>query len=177
MPHIPDHQSHRGWARNLPKERRGAALVGGTCRDEKGKTMSETAMNAEQIVRDFLALFHTAALDTVALRAMLADDAQYQPVVPIAPVRQGADAIVGEMERQYQLYDECACEILNLAISGRTDTVRQIANGQATTTCVVGVFDLDENGKIAWWREYWDALDCAGQLGIDDKAMRGIMCA
>lgn len=140
-------------------------------------------MNAEQIVRDFLALFHTAALDTQALRAMLADDAKYQPIVPIAPVRKGADAIVGEMERQYKLYDECACEILNLAISGRTvfteriDTVRQIANGQATTTCVVGVFDLDANGKIVWWREYWDALDCAGQLGIDDQAMRGIMCA
>lgn len=140
-------------------------------------------MNAEQIVRDFLALFHTASLDTQALRSMLADDARYQPIVPIAPVRQGADAIVGEMERQYQLYDECACEILNLAISGRTvftervDTVRQIANGQVTTTAVVGVFDLDADGKIAWWREYWDALDCAGQLGIDDKAMRGLMCA
>lgn len=140
-------------------------------------------MNAEQIVRDFLALFHTAKLDTAALRAKLADDARYQPIVPIAPVRQGADAIVGELERQYQLYDECACNTLNVAVSGatvfteRVDTVRQIANGQRTTTYVVGVFDLDDSGKITWWREYWDALDCAGQLGIDDKTMRAIMCA
>lgn len=140
-------------------------------------------MNAEQTVRDFLALFHTDRLDTAALRSMLADDARYQPMVPIAPVRQGADAIVEEMERQYRLYDECACDTLNVAVAGRTvftervDTVRQLANGQRTTTHVVGVFDLDETGKIAWWREYWDALDCAGQLGIDDKAMRGLMCA
>ncbi len=140
-------------------------------------------MNKEQIVRDFLSLFHTEKLDGAALRSMLADDARYQPVVPIAPVRQGADAIVAEMERQYQLYDECACNTLNVAVSGNTvftervDTVRQLANGQRTTTCVVGVFDLDAAGKITWWREYWDALDCAGQLGIDDQTMRAIMCA
>jgi len=140
-------------------------------------------MNHEQIVRDYLALFYTQKLDGAAVRAMLADDARYQPVVPIAPVRQGADAIVEELERQYELYDECACDILHVAVSGNTvftervDTCRQLANGQKTTTNVVGVFDIDADGKIAWWREYWDALDCAGQLGIDDKAMRAIMCA
>ncbi len=140
-------------------------------------------MNSEQIVRDFLALFHTTKLDVVALRSMLADDARYQPIVPIAPVRHGADDIVEEMERQYQLYDECACNTLNVAVSDnvvfteRVDTVRQLANGQRTTTHVVGVFDLDADGKITWWREYWDALDCAGQLGIDDQTMRAIMCA
>lgn len=139
-------------------------------------------MDAELIVRKFLALFHTNGLDAGALRAMLADDARYQPLVPIAPVRHGADAIVSELERQYQLYDECACNTLNVAVSGRTvftervDTVRQLANGQKTTTHVVGVFDLDAQGRIEWWREYWDGLDCAGQLGIDDKAMRAIMC-
>lgn len=140
-------------------------------------------MNNEQIVRDFLALFHTKTLDVVALRSMLADDARYQPIVPIAPIRQGADAICGEMERQYKLYDECACDILHVAVNRNTvftervDTVRQLANGQKTTTNVVGVFDIDAQGKITWWREYWDALDCASQLGIDDKAMRAIMCA
>jgi limonene-1,2-epoxide hydrolase len=140
-------------------------------------------MNLEQIARDFLALFHTSKLDVVALRSMLADDARYQPIVPIAPVRHGADAICGELERQYQLYDECACNILHIAVSGNTvftervDSCRQLANGQKTTTNVVGVFDIDAQGKIVWWREYWDGLDCAGQLGIDDKAMRAIMCA
>ena len=140
-------------------------------------------MNAEQIVRDFLALFHTDKLDAPALRALLANDARYHPIVPIAPVRHGADAIVEELERQYQLYDECACQILNVAVSGQTvftervDTVRQLANGQRTTTHLVGVFDLDHSGRITFWREYWDALDCAGQLGINDQTMRAIMCA
>jgi limonene-1,2-epoxide hydrolase len=140
-------------------------------------------MSNEKIVRDFLALFHTQKLDVVSLRSILADDARYQPIVPIAPVRHGADAICGEMERQYKLYDECACDILHVAESGstvfteRVDTVRQLAGGQKTTTNVVGVFDIDAQGKIVWWHKYWDALDCAGQLGIDDKAMRAIMCA
>lgn len=140
-------------------------------------------MNHAQIAHDFLALFHTKQLDVAAVRSMLADDARYQPIVPIAPVRHGADAICGELERQYQLYDECACDILNIAVHGNTvftervDTCRQLATGQLTTTNVVGVFDFDADGKVTWWREYWDALDCAGQLGIDDKAMRTIMCA
>lgn len=140
-------------------------------------------MNPEQKVREFLALFHTDELDIGALRAALANDARYQPVVPIAPMRHGADAICEEMERQYKLYDECDCVIHNVATSGttvfteRVDTVRQLANGQRTTTHVVGVFDLDDAGRIVFWREYWDALDCAGQLGIDDKTMRAIMCA
>lgn len=140
-------------------------------------------MTAEQTVRNFLALFDTRQLDVATLRSMLADDAHYQPIVPIAPVRQGADAIVEEIERQYQLYDECSCNTLNVAVAGstvfteRVDTVRQLANGQHTTTHVVGVFDLDASGKIIWWREYWDGLDCAGQLGIDDKTMRAMMCA
>lgn len=147
-------------------------------------TKDTTAVrDAAGIVREFLTLFHTTSLDGAALRAMLAPDARYQPIVPIAPVRMGADAIIGELERQYQLYDECACRILHLAVTGRTvfteriDSVRQLANGMQTTTHVVGVFDLDEEGRIIWWREYWDALDCAGQLGIDDKTMRRIMCA
>jgi len=139
-------------------------------------------MTAEQTVRQFLSLFHTRTLDVAAVRALLADDARYQPVVPIAPVRQGADAICGELERQYELYDECACKILSVAVNGstvfteRVDTCRQLKDGRETTTNVVGVFDLDAEGKIVWWREYWDCLDCAGQLGIDDKAMRSIMC-
>lgn len=141
------------------------------------------AADAERTVRAFLALFHTSRLDHAALQAMLAPDARYQPIVPIAPVRHGAAGIVDELARQYDLYDECACDIVHLSVSGRTvftervDTVRQLAGGIRTTTHVVGVFDLDDQGRIAWWREYWDGLDCAGQLGIDDKAMRAIMCA
>lgn len=140
-------------------------------------------MQTEQIVRKFLALFDTGQLDLPAVRSMLAEDARYQPVVPIAPVREGRDAICAELERQYALYDECACDILNIAAQNETvftervDTVRQLATGQKTTTHVVGVFDLDSHGKIIGWREYWDGLDCAAQLGIDDQAMRLIMCA
>lgn len=162
---------------------RGGLIVHGREYFDTGKVAAFFApvIDAEQIVRDFLALFHTDRLDGLALRGFLADDARYQPIVPLALVRQGADAIVAELERQYLLYDECACDILHVAVAGRTvftervDTVRQLASGQRTTTHVVGVFDLDEAGRVTSWREYWDALDCAGQLGIDDKTMRALM--
>ena len=140
-------------------------------------------MNPEQRVREFLALFDITKLDVRALRSMLADDARYHPLVPIAPVCDGADKNCEEMERQYELFSECTCDILQLAVNGKTvftervDTARQRAGGQKTTTRAVGVFELADDGRIASWRECWDGLDCAGQPGVDDKAMRAMMGA
>ena len=139
-------------------------------------------MNAESKIRAFLANFQTAKLDLSALRAALAADATYQSVVPIAPLRRGADAICAALARQYELYDQCDCVIREVATSGNTvfterlDIVRRIADGRSTTTNVVAVFDLDDEGRIWFWREYWDRSDCARQLGIDSAAMRRILC-
>lgn len=135
----------------------------------------------EAAVREFLALFHATTLDIPRIRAALADGASWQPVVPLAAAVHGADAICAEAERQYRLYADCDCEILAIASNGKTvftervDSVRMLSDDRTVLTRVVGVFDLDENAKITVWREYWDTLDIADQIGLSGEEMRKIM--
>ncbi|MBB3982755.1 limonene-1,2-epoxide hydrolase [Sphingobium fontiphilum] len=135
----------------------------------------------EAAVRKFLALFHTAKLDLEKIRAALAPDARWQAVVPLADVVYGADAICAEAERQYRIYKDCDCELLNIASSGdtvfteRVDRVRLLDGGKEIITNVAGIFTVDDQDRIVFWREYWDMLDIAGQIGISGEAMRELM--
>lgn len=137
----------------------------------------------DRIVTEFLGLFHATTLDMPRIRAAFSEDARWQPVVPTASVMEGRDRICAEIERQYRLYADCACKILNVATSGatvfteRVDDVRMLADDRTVVTRVVGVFDLDADDKIVWWREYWDTLDIADQIGISGEDMRRIMDA
>ena len=139
------------------------------------------ANSKEAAVTAFLALFHTDKLDTDKIRAALAPDARWQAVVPLANVVYGADAICSEAERQYRIYKDCACELLNMASSGdtvfteRVDRVRLLDGGKEVITHVAGIFTVDDQNRIVFWREYWDMLDIAGQVGISGEAMRAMM--
>lgn len=135
----------------------------------------------ETVVRDFLALFHATTLDIPRIRAALADNARWQPVVPLAATVHGPAAICAEAERQYTLYTDCDCEIVRIASNGNTvftervDSVRMVSDDHIVVTRVVGVFDLDTEAKITFWRDYWDTLDIADQIGISGEEMRKIM--
>lgn len=135
----------------------------------------------ETVVLDFLANFHASTLDIGKVRAALADDARYQPVVPLSEPVSGADAICAELERQYKIYADCECNLLNIASNGKTvftervDKCRQLADDSVTVVHVTGVFDVDANDKITWWREYWDVLDIADQIGVPAEVMKDMM--
>jgi limonene-1,2-epoxide hydrolase len=135
----------------------------------------------EAAVKKFLALFHTATLDLDKIRAALAPDARWQAVVPLANVVQGPDAICREAERQYRIYKECDCELLNIASAGdtvfteRVDRVRLLDGNKEIITRVTGVFTVNDDNLIVFWREYWDMLDIADQIGISGEAMRQLM--
>ncbi|HQS68639.1 MAG TPA: limonene-1,2-epoxide hydrolase family protein [Novosphingobium sp.] len=135
----------------------------------------------ETAVKEFLKLFHTAKLDLPRIRAALAPDARWQAVVPLANVVYGADAICAEAERQYRIYKDCDCELLNIASAGdtvfteRVDRVRLIEGDRDVITNVAGIFTVNDDDKIVFWREYWDMLDIAGQIGISGEDMRQLM--
>jgi hypothetical protein len=75
--------------------------------------------------------------------------AWYEPFVGRAAIRE-------ELLRQAPLFTDGSFEFLNFASAGQTvfverrDWVRM--NGKRAGVDVVGVFDFDENGKIASWR-------------------------
>ncbi len=135
----------------------------------------------ESAVRAFLALFHTAKLDLEKICAALAPDARWQAVVPQANVVHGADGICREAERQYRIYKDCDCDLLNIASSGdtvfteRVDRVRLLDGDKEIITSVAGIFTLDEDDRIVFWREYWDMLYIADQIGVSGETMRQMM--
>lgn len=135
----------------------------------------------ETAVRKFLTLFHSPKPDIDRMREALAPDARWQAVVPLADVVYGADAICREIERQYQIYKDCECELLNIASSGdtvfteRVDRVRMLAGDKEVITNIAGIFTVNEDNKIVFWREYWDMLDIADQIGISGEEMRKLM--
>lgn len=140
-------------------------------------------MDSETRVRAFQALLHATNLDLSALRAALAAGATFQSVLPAMPLRRGVDAICAELVDRNALYDECDSDIREVATNGTTvfmesiDTARIIADGQRTTTHVVAVFDLDDKGRIWFWREYRDILNCRTRLGMHGASMPQNLCA
>jgi limonene-1,2-epoxide hydrolase len=137
----------------------------------------------EEAVKKFLDHFHTKTLNVEGLRASLAPNARYQSIVPFAKTVQGADTIISEMERQFKLYEDCKCEMLNIATNGsvvfteRVDSVRMLHDGKVVLTRVAGIFDLDDQNRITFWREYWDSLDLADQIGVSGEVFKTMMQA
>jgi limonene-1,2-epoxide hydrolase len=155
-----------------------AGQVGKTIDLGGGRPMTKAK---EDAAREFLALFHTTDIDLPRMKAALAPNARWQPLVPLAPTRTGRDAICAEVERQYAIYADCACEILHIAVTGNTvftervDRVRMLADDREVVTCVAGIIELNDDNQVVWWREYWDGLDIAQQIGISGEDMTRLM--
>jgi hypothetical protein len=80
----------------------------------------------------------------------------------------GHDAIRDELARQAPLFSGTSIEIVNVASVGQTVFVQRIdtvtMDGRRIPTHVVGVFDVDADGKIEYWRDYLDSREIAVQL-------------
>jgi limonene-1,2-epoxide hydrolase len=102
-------------------------------------------MDSDRIVRDFCAAW--------------AEDAVYHNI-PMAPTK-GKAEIRGFIEGFLKMSPKgIDFEILNQAVAGnvvfneRVDTFEN--EGKTTAAPVCGVFELDGDGKIAAWRDYFD---------------------
>jgi limonene-1,2-epoxide hydrolase len=139
----------------------------------------------ESVVRELLRLFAAERiadqLDAVA--ALLAPEATYQPVVPLAEVHRGREAVLAELRDQSSRYKECVCRVTAVASAGgtvfpsQTDTVTMLADLREVVVRVVGVFELDERDRVVAWREYWDNAAVALQIGVPVEAMPTVAAA
>jgi limonene-1,2-epoxide hydrolase len=133
----------------------------------------------EDVVLRLLRLFHSEdiAAQLEAVAACLSADATYQPVVPLAELRRGREAIVEELRGQAGRYKNCVCEVQAIAstdtvvFTERTDTVTMLADLKQVVVRVVGVFEVDAAGQVSSWREYWDNAAVARQIGIPVDSM------
>jgi limonene-1,2-epoxide hydrolase len=125
----------------------------------------------EEIVRSFLGAFHHSwPADMEAALAPLAEDASYQIVVPTIPPIHGRPQILASLRRMQLTVEDQKHEILAIGSGGSlvfTERVDQSKrNGHWTRIPVVGVFEVDDRGRITAWREYLDLANTARQHGI-----------
>lgn len=114
-------------------------------------------MDADRIVRDFCEAWGRGEVET--LMDAFAEDAVYHNM-PLEPAK-GKDAIRAVIEGFLKMSPGgIRFEILNQVVSGRlvfNERVDTFAvEGKEMGGPVAGVFEIDAEGKIAAWRDYFD---------------------
>ena len=75
------------------------------------------------------------------------------------------------MKRQAPHFFDLTCEILSIASSGTAVFIERL-DSMATKNGplkihVAAVFDVDADGRIAAWREYYDSKEITTQVGAN----------
>lgn len=118
----------------------------------------------EDIVRSFLSSWEFGVQESLGY---LSPDATYFVNAWHEPL-QGIEAIGLDFERQRSLWTGFSCELLSTAVAGdtvfteRMDTVHTA--GKDITIHSVGVFKVNEGGKITNWRDYFDTKEIEAQF-------------
>ncbi len=127
----------------------------------------------EELARAFILEFECERVDPARAQAVvdrMAPDARYHVFAWEEPLV-GRDAIRDELLRQAALYRDGRFEIFNVASVGQTVFMERMdwvtMNDKRAGFHVVGVFEVDDRGKIASWRDYVDSREIAIKVGPD----------
>ncbi|MDO6414564.1 nuclear transport factor 2 family protein [Sphingomonas sp. BIUV-7] len=102
--------------------------------------------------------WHRLDLESVMLG--IARDAIFLPDPGAEPVR-GYEAIRTLWARYMSLFQSYRCEVRTILSSDRLVLMERVehilrVDGQVITIPVAAAFELDADGKITSWRDYWD---------------------
>lgn len=120
----------------------------------------------EVVVRSFMGSWKLGVQESLSY---LSPDAIYRVNAWHEPL-QGIEAISSEFERQRSMWTGFSCELLNTAVVGdsvfteRMDTVHTA--GKDITIHSVGVFEVNQGGKITNWRDYFDMKEIEAQFTV-----------
>ena len=126
----------------------------------------------EELVRAFLQASEGRTQDADAMCDLLAEDVVWQVNVPTSPVITGRHAARDEIVRQNAVSTgmlpgselKMIGSAADTVFTERVDVVE--IYGRRATFHIAGIFEV-RDGRIAVWREYFDTLDAARQLGAD----------
>jgi limonene-1,2-epoxide hydrolase len=118
------------------------------------------------IVRQFCADWSKRSNE--ALLPYFTDDAVYHNL-PWAPLK-GKKAIGDFLAPYWPMVESIKFDMLNIAANGQivfTERIDyfQFKNGGKLNIPVSGIFEINADGKITHWREYWDLADWIRQGG------------
>jgi limonene-1,2-epoxide hydrolase len=137
----------------------------------------------EGIVREFLAAWGDGERepDVEKIVSMFAEDGHWVLYVPGGPVISGRQALRSEIHRQLGYTQRPQCGLLNIVSSGRLVMTERLdhfqRNGKTMNHALMAVFELDAQGLIVAWREYFDTYDLSRQTGADPARLSGLETA
>jgi limonene-1,2-epoxide hydrolase len=112
--------------------------------------------SAESVIRKFLASFPVSDVDEVI--GFFSHDAVY--IDGPRGVHSGIDAIRAELQSQLVMVPNTTVDVKSLAASGGSVLTERVDNceigGKTVGFECVGVFDVDSEGRITRWRDYYD---------------------
>ena len=117
-----------------------------------------------QIVTDFCNAVPRRNVEELV--GFFSEDAVYHNI-PIAPV-QGRDAIAATLRGFLDPASDAEFEVLAIAGEGRAVLTERIdrftINGKQIALPVMGAFEVDAQGKISAWRDYFDLAQFTKQI-------------
>jgi limonene-1,2-epoxide hydrolase len=124
------------------------------------------AVNCEKVVSDLFAAW--ARLDLDGIMSYFAEDAVWDNVPMNSPAK--GRAAIREMTQGF-LKDASGFDakilksvhVDNTVFNERVDTIK-MKNGKSAAIPVAGMFDLNDAGKIAVWRDYFDLASFTKQM-------------
>jgi limonene-1,2-epoxide hydrolase len=129
----------------------------------------------EEVALRFLAYANGEQQDVDGLIGLMSENFNWQPNVPSTP-RVGRDAARAELERQNAVATGLlpASRITNLASNDRVVFVERAdvfkMGDREVTLHINGVLEI-EDGEVVAWREYFDMVDLARQLGVEPTSL------
>jgi limonene-1,2-epoxide hydrolase len=115
--------------------------------------------------------------DVDAIVDMFSPDGEWVLWVPGGPRIVGHAALRAEIDRQLGFSSRMQCGTLKVTSTDTTVMTERLDHFTMRDTRVahalVAVFDLDADGKIRSWREYFDTADIGKQLGMQPDQVIG----
>jgi limonene-1,2-epoxide hydrolase len=137
----------------------------------------------EAIVREFLFAWGDGERvpDIEKIASMFAPDGRWELYIPGGPVIVGRDAIRAEVHRQLGYVSFPHCGTIHMVSNDRMVATERldlfIRNGKTVRHALMAMFELDDDGLITAWREYFDTYDLSRQTGADPARLSGLETA
>jgi limonene-1,2-epoxide hydrolase len=134
----------------------------------------------ELIVREFCDAWGdgtTARPDVNRIIGMFAEEGVWQLWVPGGPTVKGRAALRAEIDRQCGFSTFMHCGITKIISSGPIVATERVdhftMHGIRVEHALMAIYEIDADGKVAAWREYFDTADIGRQLGMSPEAVIG----
>jgi limonene-1,2-epoxide hydrolase len=144
------------------------------------KGTSKVLQKEELIVREFCDAWGdgaTARPDVNKIISMFAEDGVWQLWVPAGPTFKGRAALRSEIDRQCGFSTHMHCGITKIISSGQIVVTERVdhftMHGIRVEHALMAIYEIDADGKVAAWREYFDTADIGRQLGMRPEAVIG----